>query len=373
MNLVSATGFFSYAHSDDYNHKLTDLKDDLCSEYKVATGEKLNLFFDRTSIRWGEYWESAITSNIGNASFFIPILSPSYFSSAFCIQELRQYLSIAKASDAHELVLPILFSDITSDYLTLDKELVESTLAFQYEDWTNLRFMQRDSEPYLRAVNRMAQRIIEANKALQRKYETAEAIDQKSVLFPTIPESNPRDENDNDEFFLESLQYIEDQSPSLTDDLDGITEIMKEIAQAASEGTEEIRKASNRKAGAKGVIAITVRMSNRLESAAADYERRAKSCSKRILDMDPKMRNIVKTVNELKESGSANEDLTNIIKSLGTTANGSIEQLSNLVRQIQPVQRMSRALYKPLKTIEYATETCMGAFELVAKWGETLE
>lgn len=44
MDMLSVTGFFSYAHEDDYNNVLTQLQNDLRHAYKVLTGQDLVLF-----------------------------------------------------------------------------------------------------------------------------------------------------------------------------------------------------------------------------------------------------------------------------------------------------------------------------------------
>lgn len=67
--MLSISGFFSYAHEDDYNHVLTQLQDDLRHAYKVLTGQDLILFFERSDIKWGQRWQESIRGGIESAAF----------------------------------------------------------------------------------------------------------------------------------------------------------------------------------------------------------------------------------------------------------------------------------------------------------------
>lgn len=72
--MPNVSAFFSYAHMDDANEFLSKLRRDLCEEFQIISGSKLNLFFDRDSIEWGSNWRNSIESGIANASFFIPVI-----------------------------------------------------------------------------------------------------------------------------------------------------------------------------------------------------------------------------------------------------------------------------------------------------------
>ena len=40
MSLITLEGFFSYAHRDDINDQLSNLRDDLCEEYSLLTTDE---------------------------------------------------------------------------------------------------------------------------------------------------------------------------------------------------------------------------------------------------------------------------------------------------------------------------------------------
>jgi hypothetical protein len=56
-----------------------------------------------------------------------------------------------------------------------EDDLVVLVQTFQWENWTDLRFSSPDSEPYRRAVARLASRLVAANLEAERA-ETAEGM-----------------------------------------------------------------------------------------------------------------------------------------------------------------------------------------------------
>ena len=99
----SITGFVSYAHNDNHLNRVETLVEELKTEYNILTADELKLFFDRDDLEWGVEWERSINAGIDSASFFIPILSPQYFHSFYCVEELTKYLSKCKDEDSRNL------------------------------------------------------------------------------------------------------------------------------------------------------------------------------------------------------------------------------------------------------------------------------
>jgi TIR domain len=93
-----AAGFLSYVQTDDEddNGRISALADDLRAQYRMQTGEKFELFVDRESIQWGEAWEHRIENAIAGTTFFIPVITPSYFQSRACRKELLKFVREAE-------------------------------------------------------------------------------------------------------------------------------------------------------------------------------------------------------------------------------------------------------------------------------------
>lgn len=85
-------GFWSYARPDDElsGGQLSRLRALIRAELQQQYGrEQIQLFQDVSAISHGSRWEGEIRRALDNSTFFIPILSPSFVQSEWCVQELR--------------------------------------------------------------------------------------------------------------------------------------------------------------------------------------------------------------------------------------------------------------------------------------------
>ena len=86
-----------------------------CLSDECAIAPKV--FVDKTGIRVGDLWKSQILKSLQTSKIIIPIWSPQYFESRFCIAELRtfldreQALGMASAGNPQGLIYPIVYSD----------------------------------------------------------------------------------------------------------------------------------------------------------------------------------------------------------------------------------------------------------------------
>jgi hypothetical protein len=149
--------FMSYAHFDDTHHSghLSSFRQSLSHEIQAQTGREFPIFQDREDISWGENWSARIEQALDATTFLIPIISPSFFQSAFCRKELERFAQRERDLGRDDLILPIHFIDCTS----LLKGAVkfgtdaESIIASrQWIDWRDLRFESLDSTKARRAI-----------------------------------------------------------------------------------------------------------------------------------------------------------------------------------------------------------------------------
>jgi len=87
--------FLCYTHFDDHHNQgqLTEFRKLLSAEVRAQTGEEFLIFQDRDSIEWGENWEGRIRRTINQITFLIPVITPSFFSSAECRKETLSFLA----------------------------------------------------------------------------------------------------------------------------------------------------------------------------------------------------------------------------------------------------------------------------------------
>jgi formylglycine-generating enzyme required for sulfatase activity len=112
--------FLSYTRFDDRRGDISAFREHLEDAVREVTGEPFEIFQDVDDIEIGERWSDKLDEILGEARFFIPILTPSYFNSAACRDELQKFLNAEVKAGRRDLILPIYYIRCT---VLEDKEL----------------------------------------------------------------------------------------------------------------------------------------------------------------------------------------------------------------------------------------------------------
>jgi len=135
--------FMSYVHSDDkYGHP-SEFRQRLSDEVRAQLGEEFPIFQDRNDIAWGQNWEERIDKSLGEeVTFFIPIITPSFFKSPPCRKELECFLAREEALGRKDLILPVYFIDcplLNDEKKRKADKLAQVIADRQYADWREYR------------------------------------------------------------------------------------------------------------------------------------------------------------------------------------------------------------------------------------------
>src|SRR5947207_14517234 len=86
--------FMSYVRFDDEHDdgQLSQFCTRLAAEVRVQLGEAFHIFVDRKDILWGQSWQARIDETLDAATLLIPILTPSFFRSVACRDEVTRFL-----------------------------------------------------------------------------------------------------------------------------------------------------------------------------------------------------------------------------------------------------------------------------------------
>jgi hypothetical protein len=159
----AAVGFWSYAHEDDLldGGNILQLSRLIMEEYNLLSGEPLNLFVDSNDIAWGQQWRERIDSSLAETTFFIPIITPRYFTRPECRRELLEFAAKAKMLGVEELLLPILYIEMRDLSAENPDEAIALVARTQYVGWHTNRLLDAGSQEYRIAVNALAQRLLD--------------------------------------------------------------------------------------------------------------------------------------------------------------------------------------------------------------------
>jgi hypothetical protein len=119
---LTPQGFMSYTRFDDSHDAgyLSQLRERLSNEVWVQSGAAFAIFQDTKDIEWGQQFAQRIAETLKSVIFFIPILTPSFFNSEYCREELRQFLERETQLQRHDLILPVYY--LASPVLVLQRD-----------------------------------------------------------------------------------------------------------------------------------------------------------------------------------------------------------------------------------------------------------
>ena len=160
----------SYVHSDDKYGRLTEFRERLSDEVRVQIGEEFLIFQDRKDIQWGENWKKRIEESLDAVTFLIPIITPSFFNSPACRDELQRFLEREGKLGRNDLVLPIYYVDcplLNDEGKRAGDELAQAIFAHQYADWRDLRFEPFTSPQVGKTLEKLAVQIRDALERVQ--------------------------------------------------------------------------------------------------------------------------------------------------------------------------------------------------------------
>jgi formylglycine-generating enzyme required for sulfatase activity len=193
-DLPELIGFFSYSREDDADSQgsLTALRNRIQAELRGQLGrtaKSFRLWQDKEAIPSGSLWETEIKNAVGQAVFFIPIITPTVVASPYCKFELGSFIAREAALGREDLVFPILYIDVPGleDDTRRENDSVLSLIASrQYVDWRDFRYLDVNSTDVRRAVGRFCADI---RNALYRSWTAPFPAPQSGVetLQQTVP------------------------------------------------------------------------------------------------------------------------------------------------------------------------------------------
>ena len=113
-DLPELVGFFSYSREDDEDSHgaLSALRDRIQRELRGQLGRSMKTFRlwqDKEAIAAGKLWEAELKTAVGQAAFFIPIVTPTSVRSPYCRFEFDAFLAREAELGRNDLVFPILY------------------------------------------------------------------------------------------------------------------------------------------------------------------------------------------------------------------------------------------------------------------------
>jgi hypothetical protein len=263
-----------------------------------------------------------------------------------------------------ELVLPLLYQDFPALHDDEPEDpLMHLVKAFQWEDWTELRFADRASGEYRRAVMNLAQRLVAANAA-------AEATD---LLAAAESIAVGDDVDDGDEAgTLDRIAAAEEAMPTWTETMEEIGEAVAPIAEIMQRGTEELRESDRKGKGFAGRLRVTRRIAAELDEPAREMLRLGQKFASDLHTVDSGMRALIQQAEaEVAEDPDAAEAVCEFFDQITTTASQTgeaFDAVKSLVDVVAPLGRHSRDLRPPVRVLRQGLTAMLEGREVIEDW-----
>ncbi len=165
--------FMSYTHFDDQHdgQRLTQFRTRLAAEVRAQTGARFEIFQDRNDIQWGENWQQRINKSLDTVTLLIPFLTPNFFQSSACREEVTLFLERERDLGRTDLILPVYYIDyppFNDDAQRSSDEVAQAIHNHQFTDWRQWRHTSLNS---VGARKRTEQLALQIRNALVRTPE----------------------------------------------------------------------------------------------------------------------------------------------------------------------------------------------------------
>lgn len=215
--------FLSYANIDDRDGKITTFRKELSYAVTVRWGDNFDIFQDTKDIKWGKKWEKIIESSIDAVLFFIPILTPSYFSRENCRNELKIFLESERNLSDKRFILPIYFIECGLDKKENNRDvLLDEISKIEYMDWRQL-YLEPFKTLHFKKIHFLAQNIVDILKSKVKKNSKEIKTEIKKSIGDIFGLSNfnktltQEYKNSRKNIFLKSKKSIIKQSVLIVD------------------------------------------------------------------------------------------------------------------------------------------------------------
>ncbi len=187
--------FLSYSRFDDRNGKITAFRSYLSDAVEEVSAYSFNIFQDTKEVGIGQNVQIVLTDMLCQSRFFIPILTPKFFNSDHCRDELRRFLELEYKTGRQDLILPIYWitCPVLEDHLLKAKDdLAKAIDERQRSDWRELRYREFSETAVAQQLEALATQIEQTRSSDLRAVEmpdtvTANGEPKRSVQTLTAP------------------------------------------------------------------------------------------------------------------------------------------------------------------------------------------
>ncbi|WP_412168288.1 toll/interleukin-1 receptor domain-containing protein [Curtobacterium flaccumfaciens pv. flaccumfaciens] len=402
-----AVGFLSYAHIDDEAEggRVRRLAKRIQAEYQLLTGEELEVFVDRDDIRWGQQWQERIDGALQETTFFIPVLSNSYFASDACRKEFIDFHNWAKSLGVSQYILALRYAPVRDLRVDSAEPAKAIAAATQYKPWEALRLVDEDSAEHRVAVNDLALELVKLTDLIAAKPASA-AFDgsaettggggdlgppEAEASTPAPPTgaeqdvvgrqtADPKDQWDDDPYGDEpsSIELAAELEPRMEE----WNQIMVDFVPILGAFSEIIQRNSDRSLEVEGRNVFAQRLlilreaAEELEPVSLDLENQGRAYTNALLGLDPAFKALFEMVKSSEDPSSEDLDeireLAESVAAMTEAGEAARGQMTTAIASGRELARASRDLRPAIKRFETGVRNVADGQSILESWNEAL-
>lgn len=369
--MVGEVAFWSYVHADnqlDYL-RLVRLAKLLEAEYEALTNRTLSVHTDATVLSWGSDWRQRLDEAIAEASFFIPILSPRFFTSTECRRELSNFIDAATRLGRIDLILPIKYIEVPDLQPDSDDVLKAILATRQYEDWTDLRFEEEQSGAYRRAVNRLAKRLLEVMERLPTISVAESSVPPGERPGGEQPTSDP-DKDEDEPGVLEVLVAGESSGDDLNRHLENLGSLITEVGHLTQKAAEQMQRADGAGSSISRRLAISNRLGQQLAPISEQIDDESRGYTGALDLLDPFVSTLLGLLEDDRSQVPTAASFLKSLIDMDEQSETGLAALVQLAEVMDGAAKTSRALRAPIRRIQAALRRVSDSRPTMAVWAD---
>lgn len=378
-----ASGFLSYARSDDERElgRIKRLADRIMAEFETLTGLNIEIFVDRDRIQWGDSFRNKLEEALQETTFFIPVLTPTYFLRDECRKEMLDFVNGAKALGLNELLLSIRYVDVPDLREDSTDELKAIAAKMEYEDWTSIRLADEDSSQYRVSINKLAQRLVDLTQVLEDRGLVAE---KKALTHatPHAPSASSKSEKpqeattgdlDEEAGLIDLLADLQPAMEEWGNTMTNYSEALEPFTQVMTIAAQDM-VAANSAPNSFALKVLRARaLALELDDPLQKIEALSKEYSANLMRLDPSVHALISAIETALSDEDVKEKLAaeDALKSLNEMVLGAIEGMDAAASSAESAranQNMSRDLRPIWRRFQDSTRNITDARYIVEKW-----
>lgn len=406
---TTAKGFWSYVHSDDkaaYG-AIGQLAEHLSTEFGALTGgRELDFFRDTAQLKWGDEWQGEIEKAVAEATFFIPLITPSYFASKECRKELLEFAEQAKAQNRQGLLLPIYYIEVDSiSRGDTSDPLVSLVTTPQWEDWRTMRHLDQTNQPYRMAVSKLADRLKEISVGLEvgdsglnddggtggynsgedARGESGDAgpADIEPKRSPSSPSADAgrdggeevehlRTGNVQEMGLLELLAAGEEALPRAVETLGAIGQEIQVVGEGAQGANQRMQESDAKGGGFKGRLVVARQLAKDLDGPASRLEQLGNEYVADLVIIDPAIRKMIELASAEAENPDDLDEFFEGIEGMATASKEGVGEIASLITAMEESAQFSRELEAPLKQMRASLQGLVDGHQVFEEWQDLI-